>query len=197
MVKDVTKRKWGTLIAPVLVGGALFWMLWAMNRKSESGAGTASTGVAGPAKTDKTSSGDPRVDRIHETASLEAELRKNPGHSPILLRLADLAREDGKKTEAIKFLRQAVDADQNNAEARLELGRALFETGQTEAAIAETKKIIESQPRQVDALYNLGAIYGNMGQDALARQYFERAVAAAPDSESGRKSKDALARLPR
>lgn len=187
------KRKWKTFVAPVLVGGALFGMLWLLNRKADSGSANMPAGAGTTAKAGKSSSA--KVDRIHETASLEAELQKNPRHPPILLRLADLAREDGKKTEAVKFLRQAVEADRNNTEARLELGRALFETGDTEAAIAETKKIIEAQPKQVDALYNLGAIYGNLGQEAVARQYFTQAVAADPGSESGRKSKDALARL--
>jgi Flp pilus assembly protein TadD len=187
------KHNWQRLVAPVLVGAALFSMLWWLNRKSNSGA--APMGSMDSIKAGK--SADPRVERIHETASLEAELKKNPGHPPILMRLADLAREDGKKTEAIKFLRLALDADQSNAEARLELGRALFEMGQSDAAIAETRKIIEVQPKHVDALYNLGAMYGNMGQDALARQYFEKAVAAGPDSDSGRKSKEALTRLPR
>ena len=190
------KRKWKLLAVPVVAGGVLFWMLWLMNRKSDTGSGNMST-AARSAKSGKSASGNPAVDKIHETASLEEELRKNPGHPPILLRLADLAREDGKKTEAVKFLQQAVDADPNNTEARIELGRALYETGQTDAAIAETKKIIESQPKQVDALYNLGAIYGNLGQNALARQYFEQAVASAPASESGRLSKDALVRLPK
>lgn len=187
------KRKWKLLAVPLVAGGALFWTLWLMNRKSDPGNGAMSTGAARPAKAVK--SGSAPVDKIHEIASLEEELRKNPGHPPILLRLADLAREDGKKTDAVKFLRQASDADPHNTETRIELGRTLFETGQTEAAIVETKKILESQPKQVDALYNLGAIYGNLGQVALARQYFEQAVASAPASESGRMSKEALVRL--
>lgn len=156
-----------------------------------------STGADRPARAVNSVSGAAPVDKIHEAASLQEELRKKPGHPPILLRLADLAREDGKKTEAVKFLRQAVDADPNNTEARIELGRALFETGQTEAAIIETKKLLESQPKQVDALYNLGAIYGNLGQGVQARQYFEQAVASAPNSESGRMSREALVRLTR
>jgi Flp pilus assembly protein TadD len=189
------KRRWRMLAAPAVVGIALFWTLSVMNRRSLSSSTPNPSAVAAPQGSN--SGANPRVDRIHETASLEAELKKNPGHPPILLRLADLAREEGKKEDAIKFLRQAVDADQNNTEARLELGRALYEAGQSEAAIAETKKIVDAQPTHVDALYNLGAIYGNMGQDLLARQYFEKAVAAAPGSDSGRKSKDALARLAR
>jgi len=85
-----------------------------------------------------------------------------------------------------------VAGDPDNAETRLELGRELFETGNVDRAIQETKKILEKKPLYVDALYNLGAMYGNLGQDDLARQYFAKAVAADPISPSGQKAKKGL-----
>ena len=60
-----------------------------------------------------------------------------------------------------------------------------------------TRRVLEKDKNQVDALYNLGAIYGNLGNDASAREYFSRAAAAGPASESGQKAKAALAQLGR
>ncbi len=188
-------RKWKVFAIPLAVGALLFWVLLSLNRRADSG--SAGDGKSAPTPAKALRSGSAPANKIHETASLEQELKQNPNHPPILLRLAELAREDGKRTEALKYLQRAVEADPNNADARLEFGRALYDAGQPEAAIAETSRILASQPKHVDALYNLGAIYGNLGQTAQARQYFERAVAADAASESGRKSKDALTKLGR
>jgi hypothetical protein len=53
----------------------------------------------------------------------------------------------------------------------------------------------EADPQNVDALYNVGAIYGNQGNIAEAKAYFAKAVAADASSDSGEKSKAAIAQL--
>ena len=44
-------------------------------------------------------------------------------------------------------------------------------------------------------IYNIGAIYANLGKTDLARQYWTNAVATDPNSDSGRKSAAALTRI--
>ena len=56
----------------------------------------------------------------------------------------------------------------------------------------ETSQIIERDPNHVDALYNLGAIHANENQPELASDYWNRAVASAPASESGRNARRGL-----
>lgn len=124
--------------------------------------------------------------------SLEAALDKNPGHSPILMRIAELAREQGDLAKAVNHLRQAVDAEPGNLDARLELGRALYESGDAEGAMQETSQILERDPNHADALYNLGAIHANENQPDLASNYWNRAVAADSASESGRNAQRGL-----
>jgi hypothetical protein len=50
-------------------------------------------------------------------------------------------------------------------------------------------------PKYVDALYNLGAIYANAGSPERARSYWESAAKLEPESDSGRKARDGLAKL--
>ncbi|MBI1789322.1 MAG: tetratricopeptide repeat protein [Acidobacteria bacterium] len=138
---------------------------------------------------------NPAADRAHEMKSLEAELQKKPDHAPILFRMAQLARELGKPAEAAQHLEQILKAEPDHPEALLELGRTLFESGDVQGAIARTNRLLAINPTQVDALYNLGAIYGNLNQPDQARQYWQRAVAAGPASESGLRAKESLARL--
>jgi tetratricopeptide (TPR) repeat protein len=150
--------------------------------------------VPAPAKPVDTNATAPQ-DPTHEKAALEEELKKKPGHAPILIRLSELARDSGQPKQAADFLKQAVAADPKNVDARLELGRTLYEINDVDGALAETKRLLNDHPNQVDALYNLGAIYANLGKVDLARQYWTQAVATDPNSDSGRKSADALAKV--
>jgi Flp pilus assembly protein TadD len=127
-----------------------------------------------------------------ELENLQQQLSKKPDHTPVLLRMAQVAREMGKPAEAAQHLRQALQQEPKNREARLELGRALYETGDIGGAIKETQELLSKDPRDVDALYNLGAIYGNMKQDESARKYWLQAVATAPGSPSGQLAKQGL-----
>lgn len=135
------------------------------------------------------------AEQLHEVKALEAELQKKPNHAPILFRLAQLARERDKPAEAIPPLRQILVQEPGNLEARLELGRALYDTGDVQGALEETNRILTASPKHVDALYNMGAIYANLNQVQLARDYWTRAVASAPDAESGKRAAESLQRL--
>ena len=139
-------------------------------------------------------SGDSHAGKM-ELESLQQHLSKKPNHTPVLLRMAQVAREMGKHAEAAQHLRQALQQEPGNREARLELGRALYETGDIGGAIKETQELLSKDPRDVDALYNLGAIYGNMKQDDSARKYWLQAVAIAPGSPSGQLAKQGLTQL--
>lgn len=129
---------------------------------------------------------------LDDPAALEAALEKNPNHTPILMRLAELALNNGDAKRAAEHLRDAVAQDPSNREARLELGRALWEAGNREGAESETAALLEVDPNNVDALYNMGAIQANQGQKAQAVEYWSRAVAVDPASPSGQSAQNGL-----
>jgi tetratricopeptide (TPR) repeat protein len=135
------------------------------------------------------------AEHIHELTALQEQLKQNPNHAPILFRMALLSSEMGKTDDAISYLRQLLKTNASNSEASLELGRLLYANQDIAGAVAETEKILRTDPTQVDALYNLGAINANLGKEAVARDYWKRAVASAPDSESGKRAKDGLLKL--
>jgi Flp pilus assembly protein TadD len=135
------------------------------------------------------------ADKEHEIATLRENLKQNPKHVPVLLRLAQMSREVGRLNESANYLKDAVAQDPSNRDVRLEFGRILFDTGDVAGATREMEALLKSNPADVDALYNLGAIYGNLDQDDRARGYFEKAVATAPESPSGKLARDALTKL--
>lgn len=163
----------------ILIAGALWF---GMSRKAAPAVQTPTTPSAPP-------------NAAHERASLEEQLRKKPGHAPVLLRLAQIAMEQGQPAEARGRLEELLKAEPKNLEAMLELGRTCYELDDLSCAIAETEKVLAQDGKHVDALYNLGAIYANTGDTMKARQYWQKAVQSAPDSDSGKKSAAALKQL--
>ena len=51
------------------------------------------------------------LDKRHEAMALESELKKKPNHVPILFRLAQLARENGKNSEAVTHFRKIIELE--------------------------------------------------------------------------------------
>jgi len=131
----------------------------------------------------------------HELKALAMELEKKPGHTPILMRMAQLEHDKGRLDDAAGHLRMAAQNEPSNQDVHLELGRVLYEKGDVDGAISETEKVLSLNPSQVDALYNLGAIYANRGNPQQARSYWIKAVTAEPAADSAKKARDALARL--
>ena len=181
-----TRKLWITAI-PIALGIGLFVLLGGLN-SFPSKPSTAATKSPPPI---------PPENPAHEKASLEEQLKKNPDHPPILLRLAEIENTAGRPAEAQKYLRQALAKDPVNVDARLELSKSLYETGKIDESITEAKRLLADHPGQVDALYNLGAIYANQGGLALARQYWTQAVSADATSESGKKAQDGLSKIGR
>jgi tetratricopeptide (TPR) repeat protein len=179
---QASRRKWAILGGLMVMIAACALFLFRVVSRSEAPA-AASQGKASAESPD------------HELKMLAVELRKKPGHIPVLLRMAQLERERGGVDQAAQHLREALANEPSNLDAHLELGRILYEKGDVGSAIAETEKVLETNPKQVDALYNLGAIYANTGNPARARSYWTRAVQADPAADSSRKAREALTRL--
>jgi Flp pilus assembly protein TadD len=185
-MKFGSRKVWIAAI-PLAVGVAILAALWGMNSARDRGS----------VKPDTSTSATPAVPQnpAHEKAALEEQLQRNPDHPPILMRLAELEQEAGRPAGAVPYLRKILEKDPKNADARLELGRSLYELGDSDGALSETKRLLEDHPENVDGLYNLGAIYANRNQTALARDAWTKASVLAPTSDSGQKSREGLTKL--
>lgn len=178
-----SRKKWiGMGVTVLLLGGVSVFLLKVTQHSEGS---TASR----PAPVSTAQSPE------HELKALTAELEKKPGHAPILLRMAQIERDKGQFDDAAGHLREAVKTEPSSQEAHLELGRLLYERKDVNGAIAETEKVLTLNPKQVDALYNMGAIYANLGNAERARSYWSKAVQIDPSADSSRKAREGLAKL--
>lgn len=180
-----TRKKWVIFAASlVLIGAATAFLLRLKPQLTTPSA-------AGP----PAQSTPPADNPDHELKELSVQLQKKPGHYPVLMRMAEIERGQGKMADAEKHLREAAASEPSRADIHLELGRLLYEKGDRAEALKETQQALALDPKYVDALYNLGAIYANGGQLDRARSYWEEAVKLEPDSDSGRKARDSLVKL--
>jgi tetratricopeptide (TPR) repeat protein len=163
-----------------LVGGGTVF-LWRVASRAETGAAPRQTVI--------------QDNPDHELKELSVELEKKPGHTPILMRIAQIEHDQGKLEDAASHLRQVLKSEPANADAHLELGRVLYEKGDRAGGTAETERALAINPKHVDALYNLGAIYANAGNVERARSYWRSAMNADPKSESGQQARQSLAKL--
>lgn len=132
----------------------------------------------------------------HEAMVLTDVLKKKPEHTPVLLRLAQLAEQAGKQPEAVAHLRKVLANEPENSDARLELGRVSFQMGDVQSAIEQTRIILDRKPDHAEALFNMGAIYANLGDAALARQYWNRLLRTGPHTEVAQRAQNMLTQLP-
>ena len=97
--------------------------------------------------------------------------------------------------EAVTALTQAIALAPDNAFTHLNLGTALFETGDAAGALAQFNDAVRLSPRLAKAHYGVGIVTEAAGRDADAIAAFARAVDADPSSLESRLSlADALRR---
>jgi len=131
----------------------------------------------------------------HEKAFLEEQLKTKPGHPPILLRLAELEKNEGKLADARKHLEEAIKSDPSLIDARLELSLVAYQLNDPDEAERQNLAVLKIDARQPDALYNMGAICANRNRLVEARQYWGDAVKYGPDTESGKNAATALTKI--
>jgi arylsulfatase A-like enzyme/Flp pilus assembly protein TadD len=92
----------------------------------------------------------------------------------------ELRTGDGASGE--RDLQHALELDAGLAGARNALAALYLRTGRRDNAIAQWELALRNDPRQFDALYNLGTVLYDSGSHERARPYLERFVNQAPPS---------------
>lgn len=95
--------------------------------------------------------------------------------------LAQHARERSKPATAVLLLQRAVDASPGQPVPRLELARALAESGNRRDAEATYRAVVRGDVGGPDALSLVGDVAELLGRAADARHYFTKYLELAPD----------------
>ncbi len=98
--------------------------------------------------------------------------------------------KDYKK--AIRYIRTALDADQNNITFLNQLAISLKESGETAESIKIYNKVIKTDPDNLQALFNKSILYSQTGQVDEALKILERLVKKHPDFDRAKQKYDEL-----
>ena len=89
--------------------------------------------------------------------------------------------KDGDYPSAVDLLTRLVELDPKNIRYRYTLGRALFLSGQNEAAIAKANEILKNDPSYALAHYLTGKAYGKLNKHEDALSAYQRAAEHDPE----------------
>ena len=129
--------------------------------------------------------GNPRID------DLRRRLEKDPG-SRLFAQLAEELRKDGDLEEAINVCREGLKRQPAYPSARMTLGRALFDTGDLDAARAEFETVLKGAPDNILASRLLAESLEGLGDFAGATRQYKSTLALAPGDKQVQAHLDGL-----
>jgi cytochrome c-type biogenesis protein CcmH/NrfG len=97
---------------------------------------------------------------------LLAKLKSDPNNSGLLLQVGNIYRATHQFKDAISYYDKAVHADSKNVAARIEMASCLYYTGDADGALAQLEQSLKDDPKNADALFNLGMIRWDAKKDA-------------------------------
>jgi len=120
--------------------------------------------VPQPAATGNTLGGQmPSLEQMKQMADskaapLLAKLKSDPNNSGLLLQIGNIYKATHQFQDAISYYERALKADSKNVLARNEMAACLYYTGDADGALAQLEQSLKDDPKNADALFNLGAI---------------------------------------
>ena len=105
----------------------------------------------------------PSLEQMKQMADKKAEpllakLKSDPNNSGLWLQVGNIYKATHQFQDAASFYNKALQADSKNVLARNELASCLYYTGDVDGALAHLEQSLKDDPKNADALFNLGLI---------------------------------------
>jgi superkiller protein 3 len=162
----------------------------------------------------KSSPKDPRIDlslgemyermRQPEKAIAHYEAAVEKGRGTPLEKVAQiksgvlkalLSMQAGKKEQAYQQFLAIIKLDENNVVANMNIAAYLYGKHDLEGAKNAYLRVIEKQPRNLDAQFQLGIVYLDMGNLVDGVRQLDLVVGSAPNARVGQAAQGALGRV--
>lgn len=108
-------------------------------------------------------------DAAGESAALDKALEMDPDDGQVLLLAGERALQADETAEAIKYYERAHENDPENILIMQRLTSLYIEKGNLRAALEILEETQKNSPRDPDIYFNIGAVYSNIGNDALMK----------------------------
>jgi cytochrome c-type biogenesis protein CcmH/NrfG len=137
----------------------------------------------------------PPVDtaRVQE---LSAKIKQNPRDFDSIVELANLNFDQKNYGDAVKLYKTALEVRPDALNVRTDMGTAMFYQERFDDAIAEFQQVLQSDPKNAQALFNLGVTMLHGKNDPKrALEYWERMIAANPNHPQAAFVKEQIQKL--
>jgi cytochrome c-type biogenesis protein CcmH/NrfG len=137
----------------------------------------------------------PPVDmaRVQE---LSAKIKQNPRDFDSIVELANLNFDQKNYGDAVNLYKTALEVRPDALNVRTDMGTAMFYQERFDDAIAEFQQVLQSDPKNAQALFNLGVTMLHGKNDPKrALEYWERMIAANPNHPQAAFVKEQIQKL--
>lgn len=124
-----------------------------------------------------------------QAAPLLEKLKSNPNDSTLLVQVGAIYHTTHRFKEAAGYYQRALDTDPKNVAIRTKLASSLYRNGDIDGAIAQLNQALKYQPKDANALFDLGMIkLQGQGDGKGAMAAWQRLLKANPDLSADRKA---------
>ena len=137
----------------------------------------------------------PPVDmaRVQE---LSAKIKQNPRDFDSIVELANLNFDQKNYGDAVNLYKTALEVRPDALNVRTDMGTAMFYQERFDDAIAEFQQVLQSDPKNAQALFNLGVTMLHGKNDPKrALEYWERMIATNPNHPQAAFVKEQIQKL--
>ncbi len=132
------------------------------------------------------------LNNVQKINELEAQVKKNPSDTKLLLELAHLRNDSGLLDQAILDYKKYLQTNPGDADARIDMGVCYYKQKQYDLAIAEMKEALKYSPDHQIGHLNLGIVNLAAGNIEESKKWLTRAVEINPGTEIGKRAQELL-----
>lgn len=146
------------------------------------------------AAADATNPHRPSLEQMHVMADQKAaplldKLKSDPNNSALLMQVGAIYHTSHRFKEAACYYQRALDTDPKNVAVRTKLASSLYRNGDIEGAIGQLNQALKYQPKDANALFDLGMIkLQGKGDGKGAIAAWQRLLKSNPDLSPDRKA---------
>lgn len=126
---------------------------------------------------------------------LKNDVEKHPNDTLKMREYADFLNEAHQKDEAVIYYKKILKKDPKRIDILTSLVFIYFNNHDLNNAEESLNKILSVDKNNVEAMYNLGAVYATMGEKQKAHQIWTRIINNYPSSSLAEKAKESIQRL--
>ena len=128
-------------------------------------------------------------------AELEHAVNENPNDTIVIRKFADYLSASHKMNEAIPYYEKILTADPMRSDIRFSLAVIYFNKQNFDKCDNENEKVLEYDPQNQMALYNLGAVAATRGLKEKAKEYWNKVISINENTETAQLAKESLSKL--